>query len=313
MTDAIAILALLQVPGVGYVNANRLLTLASSREVTLNDWFGKTSPELTGELGVEWAREIDWLVQVDEGLLRRAGVLAARVTEAGGYFVVNGTPEYPVALRDGLSDAAPPVLSLSGPVELLDQPSVAIVGARKTVTTSLRIAQACAELFAQRGVVVVSGGASGVDSTAHDAALHSEVGNTIVVLPQGLLSSQLSESIQQGLDEGRVVLLSGFQPDALWSAQGALTRNAQICALSSMVCAIEPKNTGGTIHAATTALNQGVHTLCFSANEDNPAVAKLLHNGAAPLLNKHNTFDADYLWSQWESASQDRKEPHSLF
>jgi DNA processing protein len=91
-------------------------------------------------------------------------------------------PAYPARLRD--LEGEPAVLHVSGSVEafleLLTRDSVAIVGARRASPYAMENARSLA-----RGVAgcltVISGMASGVDTAAHEGALHGR-GGTIAVL-----------------------------------------------------------------------------------------------------------------------------------
>ena len=51
--------------------------------------------------------------------------------------------------------------------------TVAIVGSRKAHPDAERFARELAEMLAQRGIVVVSGGAEGIDAAAHRGALEA--------------------------------------------------------------------------------------------------------------------------------------------
>ncbi len=85
-----------------------------------------------------------------------------------------------------LSKLEPPdLLAAEGPLEgRLDTlgPSVAIVGTRRPSAEALAFTTRLAMLLAQAEVLVVSGGALGIDTAAHEAAL-SAGGRTLAVLP----------------------------------------------------------------------------------------------------------------------------------
>ena len=61
----------------------------------------------------------------------------------------------------------PPVLWVQGQAELLSRPTVAVVGSRAATPYALEVAARLGEELAQRGIVVASGLARGVDSAAH--------------------------------------------------------------------------------------------------------------------------------------------------
>ena len=65
----------------------------------------------------------------------------------------------------------PPVLWVQGQAELLGRPTVAVVGSRAATPYALEVAARLGEELAQRGIVVASGLARGVDSAAHRGCL----------------------------------------------------------------------------------------------------------------------------------------------
>lgn len=89
-------------------------------------------------------------------------------------------PRLPPALLD--LTAPPARVYLTG--ELPHGPSVAIVGTRKPSKQARRFAFRLAASLAQAGVVVLSGGAFGIDSAAHLGALRAR-GTTMVIAPAG--------------------------------------------------------------------------------------------------------------------------------
>ena len=82
--------------------------------------------------------------------------------KAGARLICYGDPDYPAPLYD-LPDA-PPVLWLRGQVDLLNQPMIALVGARNASSLGTRMAKALARDLGAAGFVVVSGLARGVDA-----------------------------------------------------------------------------------------------------------------------------------------------------
>lgn len=89
-------------------------------------------------------------------------------------------PRYPRALaRLDL----PPTLTVSGPLDTAAR-RVAIVGSRSASPEARDFAFALAYHLARAGVIVVSGGAEGIDRTAHEGAMHAG-GTTWLVSPAG--------------------------------------------------------------------------------------------------------------------------------
>ena len=100
---------------------------------------------------------------------------------AGAVLLAQSDPDYPQALLD-LSDG-PPLLWVMGRQDLLNQPTVAIVGARNASSLGSRMAKGLATESGADGYVVVSGLARGVDTAAHNGALQT---GTIAVMAGGV-------------------------------------------------------------------------------------------------------------------------------
>ncbi|MDB4933611.1 MAG: Rossmann fold nucleotide-binding protein Smf [Labilithrix sp.] len=89
-------------------------------------------------------------------------------------------PDYPAALRQ--LPNPPSVLTTSGPLER--RRAIAIVGSRDACDEALIFAHGLAFQLASAGILVISGGAVGVDGAAHRGALAAN-GATWVVSPTG--------------------------------------------------------------------------------------------------------------------------------
>jgi DNA processing protein len=100
--------------------------------------------------------------------------------------LVPGDPDWPPGLGDlgAFSPIALWALAPDGPIPSLER-SIALVGARAATTYGERIAMDAAAGLADRGFVIVSGAAYGIDGTAHRSTLAS-AGTTVAVLAGGL-------------------------------------------------------------------------------------------------------------------------------
>ena len=93
--------------------------------------------------------------------------------------------EYPADLED-LHENAPPHLWMRGSLEVLAvKPRVAIVGTRRATAYGQRVTRELTTALVRGGACIVSGLATGIDGTAHRAALEAG-GSTIAVLGTGL-------------------------------------------------------------------------------------------------------------------------------
>jgi DNA processing protein len=93
--------------------------------------------------------------------------------------------DYPAPLR---RLARPPeVLYVEGSLDGLER-AVGIVGTRRATRAALELTRRMAGELAEDGVVVVSGGAEGIDRAAHEGAMDANEGRTIAVLPTPMSS-----------------------------------------------------------------------------------------------------------------------------
>ena len=93
---------------------------------------------------------------------------ARRLGQQGVRLVCPGDPEWPTQLDD-LGDAAPCALWLRGPADLRYAclRSVSVVGSRAASAYGTHVGTELAAALAERGWTVISGGAYGIDGSAH--------------------------------------------------------------------------------------------------------------------------------------------------
>ena len=245
--DALCLVALCSAEAVGPATAHRLLAEARARGEPLERVMDVPAARLESDLAVsaDAARAIAGLP--DPRALGAHEVRRAR--ELGLSVLTILDAEYPERMRAALADQAPPVLYVGGDAGLLKEPMVALVGSRGPSPTAGRAVQQLAREVAGHGRVVVSGGARGVDSIAHRAALRT--GATVVVPVLGLGRYQ---GVADGSGKGRWCALGQFALGARWRAAHALMRNRTIAALGDAVVAFDPRDCGGTWHTSVTAL-----------------------------------------------------------
>ncbi|MGW5971536.1 DNA-processing protein DprA [Streptomyces sp. NPDC055186] len=211
---------------------------------------------LPGVSGRRWA-----------GLLARAeraepdrDLVVAR--DAGARFVCPGTAEWPRQLDD-LGDGRPLGLWVRGPADLRMWAlrSVAVVGARACTEYGAHMAAVLSAELAERGWVVVSGGAYGVDGAAHRGALGSG-GATVAVLACGVdrpyprgHTGLITRIAEQGLVIGE--LPPGDHP----TPSRFILRNRVIAALTRGTVVVEAAHRSGSLVTARAARRLGRHTM----------------------------------------------------
>src|SRR3569833_3569763 len=171
----------------------------------------------------------------------------------GGRLVAVGEPDYPPLLAH--ISAAPPLLSVSGGENLELLRTVAIVGARNASAAGQRMTQLLAGELAERGYVVVSGLARGIDAAAHKASLK---GGTVAVLAGGLdhIYPEENAPLARSIIEAGGALVTempmGWQP----RAQDFPRRNRIVSGMSLGVVVVEAAKKSGSLITARLALEQ---------------------------------------------------------
>ncbi|RFU84950.1 DNA-protecting protein DprA [Streptomyces triticagri] len=186
----------------------------------------------------------------------------ATAAAVGARFVCPGDREWPAQLDD-LGEARPVGLWVRGGADLRMWAlrSVAVVGSRACTEYGAHMAATLSAELAERGWIVVSGGAYGVDGAAHRGALASG-GATVAVLaggvdvlyPRGHL--RLLERIaEQGL------LLCELPPGEHPTAYRFIQRNRVIAALTRGTVVVEAAHRSGALVTARRAQRLGRHTI----------------------------------------------------
>jgi DNA processing protein len=158
--------------------------------------------------------------------------------------------EYPPRLRDlGL---LPTPLYLHG--ELPGGFAVAIVGTRHPTSGTLKFAHDLARDLASANVAVLSGGAEGIDSAAHEGALAGG-GSTLVVAPAAFDHPypEKNRSLFERIVENGGGYVTSFAPGTPATRAQFFERNAYLAALSDALVVVQTRVRGGARNAAKAA------------------------------------------------------------
>ncbi|MCX5400041.1 DNA-processing protein DprA [Streptomyces sp. NBC_00102] len=184
------------------------------------------------------------------------------VARAGGRFVVPGDREWPGQLDD-LGDARPVGLWIRGApdLRLWALRSVAVVGARACTPYGAHMAATLGAGLAERGWVVVSGAAFGVDGAAHRGALAAG-GATVAVLASGVdvaYPRGHAELIGRIAREG--LLVGELPPGTHPTRSRFVLRNRVIAALTRGTVVVEAEYRSGSLVTARGAQRLGRFTM----------------------------------------------------
>jgi DNA processing protein len=280
--DSVLWLRLARLPGVGPVLVRRLLEALKTPQAIL-----EAHPSV--------------LAQVEGvGMVRANQVAgAARGTEAGAVeefrraaaarveIVTQGDVRYPPALKYIMD--APLLLYVRGYLEARDAVAVGIVGARQCTLYGREQAGRFGEGLASAGLTVISGGARGIDTAAHEGALRVG-GRTIVVQGCGLLNTYPPENgaLYERIVAGGGAVISELPLEAPPSKENFPPRNRIIAGMSLGVLVVEANlRSGSLITARLAAADYGREVFALPGRVDSAASAgthHLIKTGSAHLV-----------------------------
>ncbi|MFM7261177.1 MAG: DNA-processing protein DprA, partial [bacterium] len=243
-----------------------------------------------------------------------AGRELERVGSCGGRVLLLGDPDFPALLR--VAPDPPAVLFVRGALAAEPEPAVAIVGSRRaTPYGRLHAARLAAELAA-RGVVIVSGGARGIDAEAHRGALRAG-GRTIAVLAAGLEHpyppehAPLFDAIVEGAGAVVTEQLPGVPPRAEFFPR----RNRIVAGLSLATVVVEAANRSGALVTARIAVEDLSREVgCLPGRVDSAASEgchRAIREGWARLVTNADEIVAMMLDARTLAAGAIERMPHA--
>jgi len=205
------------------------------------------------------------------------------VCEKHGWQTV--TPDdkiYPAGLRKIVD--MPLVLYVDGDISCLrGKVMVGVVGTRKPCCESVEITRRICGDLAAAGAVVVSGGALGIDSAAHEGTLNAG-GKTVCVLGCGLGTRYLmeNEAMRREISKSGAVI-SEYAPFTSASRLTFPQRNRIISGMSHGVLVVEAGDKSGSLITAEYAAEQGREVFAIPGSVLSSAYSganKLIRDGA---------------------------------
>lgn len=169
-----------------------------------------------------------------EKLLARGFLLGQameRWTSRAIWVLSRADASYPRRLKNKLKEDAPPVIYGCGDTSRLDVGGLAVVGSRHVDDALLSYTENVGALAARAGLGVISGGAKGIDRAAMGGGLKAG-GIVIGILADSLERAAISRENRGAIMEGRLVLISPYDPAAGFNVGHAMQRNKFIYALA---------------------------------------------------------------------------------
>jgi DNA processing protein len=212
--------------------------------------------EDTAEAIANWEKNVDL-----SGELKR-------IAEYGCHVLTQSDAEYPESLRQ-IYD--PPIgLYVKGQLTSKDKNGVAMVGSRMTTHYGIEVARKLAYQLAYVGVTVVSGGARGIDTAAHQGALTAK-GRTIAVIGTGInlvFPAENAELFERIAANGAVITQFPFNRPA--DKQSFPIRNRIVAGMTLGTVVVEANLSSGALITANFATEYGRQIFAVPGRIDSP-------------------------------------------
>ena len=256
-----ALIALNLIEGVGPVRARSLIEhfggapaiLSASRHELLRV---RNIGDETAEAISTWEKSIDL-----------AGELK-RIADFGCHVLISSDENYPASLRE-IYDP-PLVLYVKGELTAKDKNAVAMVGSRQTTHYGLETARKLAYQLAYVGVTVVSGGARGIDTAAHQGALAAK-GRTVCVLGTGVnivFPPENKDLFGRIVENGAVITQFPFNRNG--DKQSFAIRNRIIAGMTLGTVVVEADLHSGALITSNFATEYGRQVFAVPGRIDSP-------------------------------------------
>ena len=206
--------------------------------------------------------------------------------------------DYPQILQN-LSDK-PLVLYVKGELPQ-ENYALAIVGSRRCSEYGVRAAGYFAKAMTREGIPIISGGAKGIDTAAHEACLQAG-GVTVAVLGCGLdivYPPENAKLFARIAEQG--ALVTEYPPGVPPAAANFPARNRIIVGLSQAVLVAEAGKRSGAVITANIAADEGREVYCVPGNIfDGSSIGchELIRTGAKLVDMPQDILDDKRSWQQ---------------
>jgi DNA processing protein len=179
--------------------------------------------------------------------------------------------------------------------------TVAIVGSRKATPYGVQTAERVACGLSENGVTVISGGARGIDSAAHEGALRGE-SPTVVALACGLDHVYPPENknlFQKIIDNGGTII-SEYPPGTPPLGRQFPARNRIIAGMSRGILVVEAAERSGALITADFALEEGRDVFSVPGNiwlDSSRGTNHLIRSGAI-CCTSYEDILSEYGWNE---------------
>lgn len=230
--------------------------------VTVEEFFAASQQELSRMLNIRAANFLDKMVR-DEALFKAKK--ESEFMERHGIKSFSLTDEdYPSRLAD--NDKAPVTLFKLGEADLDAESILSIVGTRHASAYGVRyVANLVKDLAAYfPDLVIVSGLALGIDSAAHEAALHNRL-PTVAVVAHGLntIYPAVNRDLARRIIAAGGAIISEYPSGVTPYKSRFLERNRIVATMTDAVLVAESAEKGGAMSTAAVASSYGRELLAL--------------------------------------------------
>lgn len=210
-------------------------------------------------------------------------------------FITYSDENYPYMLKQ-ISDP-PMVLYIKGDLNLCNlERSLAVVGSRKASTNAKDDLTNIISELKNTDVCIVSGLASGIDTTAHNAALKNNL-KTIGVIASGFdfVYPSANKELYKKIENGNGAILTEYFPTFQPLQFRFPQRNRIVSGLSYGTLVAEAAVKSGALITANLCLEQGRELMCIPGPISSPntqGIYKLLKQGATMVTCAEDILEA---------------------
>lgn len=178
--------------------------------------------------------------------------------------------EYPKRLLE-IYDP-PPLLYVRGNEQVLNRHTISIVGTRRPTPYGNQIAERLARDLADHGLIVASGLARGIDSSAHRGACAASRGGTVGVLGSGIdviypkENRKLFEEVEK-----RGAIITEFPMGAYPAPENFPVRNRMVAGMALGVIVVQGAQYSGSLITSRLAMEFGREVYGVPGNVTEPA------------------------------------------
>jgi DNA processing protein len=201
-------------------------------------------------------------------------------------------PEYPQTL---LQIYDPPVmLYMRGDAQILNQPSIGMVGTRRPTLYGTQMAERLGRELAARGLIVVSGMARGIDAISHQGVMAVN-GRAVGVLGTGIDVCYPKENrklYEKVLERGAII--SEFPLGTHPAPENFPVRNRIVAGMPLGVVVVEGAQYSGSLITARLAMEFGREVFAVPGNVTQPvsfAPNQLIKQGAKLVTNGDDVIE----------------------